>query len=98
MNLACVAKGLAIILTIIKDLLNYIFYKIVILKSLLLNSADYCIDTISALEEKLQEKADQEFKAQIGLFYLIYIQEQKLLLFAYHFYIILVFPLENILP
>ena len=33
---------------------------------LLLNSADYCIDTISALEEKLVEKASGEFKAQIG--------------------------------
>ena len=33
---------------------------------LLLNSADYCIDTISALEEKLIEKANVEYKAQIG--------------------------------
>lgn len=36
------------------------------LSCLLLNSADYCIDTISALEEKLIEKANVEYKAQIG--------------------------------
>ena len=33
---------------------------------LLLNSADYCLDTISALEQKLVEKADPEFKDRIG--------------------------------
>ena len=37
------------------------------LSCLLLNSADYCIDTISALEEKLIEKSNVEYKAQIGL-------------------------------
>ena len=63
--MACVAKELTIILAVIIIIL--FFYKFLLLKSLLLNSADYCIDTISALEEKLQEKADQEFKAQIGL-------------------------------
>ena len=34
---------------------------------LLLNSADYCLDTISALEQKLVEKADPEFKDRIDL-------------------------------
>ena len=33
---------------------------------LLLNSADYCLDTVSALELKLVEKADPEFKDRIG--------------------------------
>ena len=33
---------------------------------LLLNSADYCLDTVSALEQKLVEKADAEFKERIG--------------------------------
>ena len=36
---------------------------------LLLNSADYCLDTVSALEQKLIEKADPEFKERIGKFY-----------------------------
>ncbi|CAG5085345.1 Oidioi.mRNA.OKI2018_I69.PAR.g10870.t1.cds [Oikopleura dioica] len=35
------------------------------LTCLLLNSADYCIDTISALEDKLIEKASPEFKERI---------------------------------
>ena len=34
---------------------------------LLLNSADYCLDTVSALEQKLIEKADPEFKERIGM-------------------------------
>jgi hypothetical protein len=36
------------------------------LTCLLLNSADYCIDTISALDDKLIEKASPEFKERIG--------------------------------
>ena len=36
------------------------------LTCLLLNSADYCLDTVSALEQKLLEKADPEFKDRIG--------------------------------
>ena len=39
---------------------------------LLLNSADYCLDTVSALEQKLIEKADPEFKERIGKFKRIY--------------------------
>lgn len=35
------------------------------LTCLLLNSSDYCIDTISALEDKLIEKASPEYKNQI---------------------------------
>ena len=35
---------------------------------LLLNSADYCLDTVSALEQKLVEKADAEFKERISEF------------------------------
>ncbi|CBY25138.1 unnamed protein product [Oikopleura dioica] len=37
------------------------------LTCLLLNSADYCIDTISALDDKLIEKASPEFKERIDL-------------------------------